>query len=322
MALNPVPWAIDGGKVSAADARRVAYAATSGATGITLANDFRVVASAPTGASVLVYAGSGVINTLYPLSSKTQSYIVSADTSTTVTVAATAGSARTDYLIIKVTDPQYGGAAPADLVNGPYVTFALVPSITNLAYPFLPLARIVQPANNGAITQAMITPLRSMSNPRRQRDLRTLAMAGAQTETQTATGVAGEQWPNAAGWSTEIPAWATQVRVRADWGQLKIPPGNATGELWVRLGSDAAGAALQIGTQHVLYDTPNATSYTRSSFVCADTLTIPASMRGTTTYAHFRGRLTNGATTARITADGGSAMVLDLEYLEAPTEDA
>jgi len=318
MALNPVPWAIDGGKVSAADARRVAYAATSGATGITLANDFRVVASTPTGASVLVYAGSGVINTLYPLSSKTQSYIVSADTSTTVNVAATSGSARTDYLIIKVTDPQYGGAAPADLVNGPYVTFALVPSITNLAYPFLPLARIVQPANNGAITQAMITPLRSMSNPRRQRDLNTLNLSAA--ETQTYTGVGGEQWPNAAAWTVAVPAWATQVRIRADWAQVLVPAGNAVGNLWVQMGAN--GVTGVTSTKQVGYNTPGSTGAARSTFVCADTLWVPAVMRGTAVYMNMRAKLTSAsANSARLVADTWSSMVLDLEWLEAPTED-
>ena len=313
MALNPVPWAIDGGKVSAADARRLAYAATSGATGITLANDFRVVASTPTGPSVVVYAGSGVINTLYPLSSKTQSYMVSADTSTTVNVAATSGSARTDYLIIKVTDPQYGGAAPADLVNGPYVSFALVPSITNLAYPFLPLAQITQPASNGAITQAMITPLRSMSNPRRQRIIFTRNLSAA--ETQTFTGASGEVWPNVSTWTMQIPTWATRAKVVAQWGQVLVPAGNVVGSLWARL----AG----VDTQRVQYNTPGSTQAARSSFIAADDIAIPTAVRGTTQNVYMMATLgTMSATSARLVLDNGSAIVLDVEFVEAPTEDA
>ena len=318
MALNPVPWAIDGGKITAADARRIAYSATSGETGITESNDFRVVASTPTGASVLVYAGAGIIRSNYASSSKSQSYCVSADTGTTVSVAPTAGSARTDYLIIKVTDPQYGGQAPADLVNGPYVTYALVPTITGLTYPFLALAKITQPANNGSITQAMITPLREMSNPRRKRDLNTLNLSA--TETQTVTTAGGEQWPNAAAWTVEIPYWATQVRVRADWAQVKAPAGNAVGNLWVQMGAN--GVPGVASTFQVGYNTPGSTNDSRQTFTAADTLTIPTVMRGTVVYFNMRGKLTSASTNAaRLVADNFSAMVLDLEFLERPTED-
>jgi len=322
MALNPVPWAINGGKATAADARRVAYAATSGATGITASNDFRVVASTPTGASVLVYAGSGVIAQKYTSASPTQSYIVSADSGTTVSVPATAGSARTDYLIIKVVDPEYGGQAPTDLVNGPYVSFALVSSITNLTYPFLPLAKIVQPANNGAITQAMITPLREMANPRRKRDLSTLAMTQAQAETQTVTVASGEYWPNAAAaaWTAmEIPDWATQARVVCTWAQVKVPPGNVTGALWVQLG--VVGNADTKSTQSVTYDTPGLTNNSRSTFVLGDMVSIPKTLRGSTQPFRPRARWDAGAAAGRLILDGGSAIIMDIEYLEAPSED-
>lgn len=322
MALNPVPWAINGGKIDATDARRLAYNATAGATGVIRGNDFRVVASAPLGASVLVYSGSGAIATSYPLAAPSQSYIVSADTSTTVPVAPTTGAARTDYLIIKVTDPQYGGQAPSDPVNGPYVSFALVSSITNLAYPFMALAKIAQPANNGAVTQAMITPLRDMANPRRKRDVSTFALTNANAETQTVSSANGEIWPNAATakWgSIAVPAWATQARVTCSWCQVKVPPGNVTGTLWVQLGADGA-AGTQI-TQAVAYDTPGLTNNSRSTFMVGDTLNIPVALRGTSQPFRPKARWTAGASAGRLVLDGGSAVVLDFEFLESPTED-
>lgn len=209
MALDTVPWFIGGGaEHSPAVARMLAYSATNGATGVNAVGDLKVTALPTPGASVRIAPGGACMVNLYPGGGQ-QSYVVRNASATDVAVSATGSSGgATRYLILRIDDPEFGGAVPANVKTGPYVRAVLVTSITNLAYPFVPLAKITQPANTATITQAMITDLREVANPRSYRRL-FLAPVTTAKDLTSATMVA---WPGPTA-SVDIPSWATYANI-------------------------------------------------------------------------------------------------------------
>jgi len=328
--LDTVPIFVGGGAEHSPELIRVlASAATSGAMGIIGAGDLQVRALNVPGTKVRIAPGIGVMPNRYP-GGGNQSYIGRNASETLVDVPATTSSGGKAWLVImRVKDPQYAGAVPADVKNGPYTFLELVACGATdkalplgTAYPYVPLARINMPASTATVLQSYITPLREMAMPRRRRDLNTLGLTGAQSETQTSTAAGGEQWPNAASWYCEVPEWATQVRVRADWAQVFVPAGQVGGELWVQIGKEVAADTRE--TQHTQYLTPDSDRNQRSSFICADTINVPATWRGGVRYVTLQAKLSqiySGGNAARLIANGGSAVVCDLEWLEAPSQD-
>ena len=166
MALRPVPWAIGNGAENSVElARADAFVGSSGATGIVDPTDFKVVALPTPGAAVRVRKGTGVIRNIYP-GAFGQSYVVQEQSNTDVPVAATGASgAATKYVYVLITDSQYGGQAPSSVENGPYNDYAVTTTLPS-NQPYLLLARINQPASTATITNAMITDLREVANPK------------------------------------------------------------------------------------------------------------------------------------------------------------
>lgn len=324
MAFDSVPWLVGGGAEHSPEVGRLlAYAATSGASGIVGSSDLKVRSRTTPAGSVRIAPGAVVIPNKW---SGQQTYLARNATETVLTVPSTGSSSgRNDLVIVRIDDPQYAGEAPANPAVGPYVRATLISGVASNAtkasvnYPHVVLARINIPASTAAITPGMITDLREMANPRRQRALLTRAVASADADALDAVGTAGERWPNSAGWTVEIPSWATRVRAVGTWGQILYPGGSANGRVWANIG---AGRGDMVSTQVVGVDSPSsAASSTRSTLMVADDRPIPSSMRGASVTAELRGRMLLGSPSAYPVADGTSAVVLDLEFLEAPDED-
>lgn len=167
MALDTVPWMVDGGLHSAEVGRALAHLATKGKSGISQIDDFLVRAKPTAGTEVLVGAGVAAIANTYP-QQVGQSYVVRNTADEAVAITQTTGAARSDMLILRIDDPQYGGTEPDNEELGPYVRFAILsnvgPTATSIpagvGYPAIPLARIDVPAGTSAITGAMIKDLR------------------------------------------------------------------------------------------------------------------------------------------------------------------
>lgn len=283
--LDAVPWFIGGeAQHSPEVARMVAHAATQGANGIIGARDLEVRALNVPGTQVEIYPGQAVLRNAYPAGAG-QSYMVRNKTLTALDIPATGSAAgATRYVIIRTLDPQYNDQAPADLVKGPYITADLVTSITNLNYPHVVLAKIVQPPSTGTIEQSMITDLRQLANPREKTNLRIHPHIATDTGLNlTATSENGEFFPNDGGVQRfDIPEWATRAQVRAQWLSVRYPAGDHYGDCWVEYGpwSDATGLHER-ETQRYSWDTPNVSSPTKSDWMVADDVYIPAAYRGT-----------------------------------------
>lgn len=316
MALTQA-YAVDGGRVPAAMLRMMAWAATGGGNGIVRAGDLKVTALATPGGSVNVGAGGALVVTRYSGSSGAQTYAVYNDAATTLAIPATSsGGGRTDYIILKIDDWHFDGSqqAPADPKTALYCSLQRVSSITGLGYPFVPLAKIVIPASTGTITNAMITDLRVMARPRRQRVL--LATPTIASGTETLTSVAREYFPNQGGQKlVDIPDWATRVAIRADWIQVVMAAGNVQGSVWVGFG-DWDGTKFGVETQTFGFDNVQAANASRATVTAADELVIPPQYRGRQNVTFQMWARRNTTANVGLKIDQWSGACLDLEFKE------
>ena len=307
--LDLVPWFIGGeAEHSPAVARMVAHAATQGSNGVIGFADLKVTALDIPGTEVMVFPGGAVIDNKYP-GGVQQSYMARNISVTNVPVPATTSqSGATKYVILRIDDPEFGGQLPADQVNGPYVRFDVVNSITNLQYPHVALARIVMPASTGTITNAMITDLRVMANPRSRREI---AVGSVANDPLNHPKFQWAQWPLFTP-TVAIPSWATRVEGFARVHQPLIMTGWTYGQFKMKVGSIESGLSgydfnqyggttngLRAGTLSVVISAP-----------------IPEAMRGTVQPLQIHAY--RSAETGYLRADASTQIEFDLSFDERP----
>ena len=289
MALDTVPWFIgaEGAEHSPAVARMLAYAATNGATGVISPGDLKVTALPTPGAAVRIAPGAAVLLNRYPGASN-QSYTVRNATATDVDVTATGSSGgATKYLILRVDDPEFGGPAPADPKTGPYVRPVWVNSITNLAYPFVLLSKLVQPASTATVTNAMLTDPRQLATPQTHREL--VVLSGGSTVADL-TNAAFVRWPNVTA-PIDIPEWATHVKVlcRVDGVEQRL--GTVYAEVQLTLGASLTSAAVPID----INAGASSSNPARANFGATLTQKLPTAYPGTTQNLEMKARRANVA---------------------------
>lgn len=222
------PWFVGGGaEHSPETARLLANAATSGAEGIVAPGDYKVSELAVPGTSIRVAPGAGVLRNRYT-GGASQSYMTRRSAEVTVPIPATgAGSGRTDLIVQRIDDPQYGGSLVATDPNAIFDPFVRIGGVAagtktaaelNLGYPAIALARVTLPASTGTVTNAHITDLRKLANPRRERLLFRHVPAA---EYDMARSANYAWWPL---WEPQfdVPDWATHITaVMTAWGVWK-----------------------------------------------------------------------------------------------------
>lgn len=219
MAIEGVPWMVAGGLHSAEVGRQLAYAATYGATGVIRPTDLKVTQLPTAGAAVRISAGGAAIVSDFP-GAEGQSYVIRGVGATDVSVAKAGTSTTTRYVIIRITDPAYAGQpTPSNPLVGPYAIPEVVGSLP-VNVPYIALAKIVMPANATAVTTAMITDMRRMSNARTERVQR---MARQIPTTDLTTALPNYQnWPGYVP-EIEVPPWATRVQASLNvYGPLVV----------------------------------------------------------------------------------------------------
>jgi hypothetical protein len=175
--MEGVPWMVGGGAKHSANVGRVlAYMAASGQGGITSPADLKVSqSSVPDGN---VHVGTGALSILnLESNSKNEAYIGRATAVSDLPIAPTGSSIRSDLVVVRVRDPQYGYATPSDPVVGPYIFPEVVPGVpagtlradqvaTLLNKAIYALARVDVPANSTgpAITSGYIHDLRQLAH--------------------------------------------------------------------------------------------------------------------------------------------------------------
>jgi hypothetical protein len=330
MPLENIAWAIDGGITSSSLGHMLAYQATGGEEGVAGIGDFLVRQTAVASGTVRIGLGGGVLINRYP-GARNESYMVRAGDESLLDIPANAGGAtRYDLIVARVDDWNMPGgqATPATLPTDEVETarFEVITGVaatttkaTDLAlnYPAIALARLAVPAATAAITQAMITDLREKAVPRRRRDVRSINLVSS--DALNFTGTSGELWPDPATWTVEVPYWASACNVVARWDGIS-KAGSATqtqARVWVRFGQGRSDA---FNTSQGALQGSN-TAAERVSVGTAERRSIPATMRGQSINIMLQGYKDSAYGGPAFTADPFSSVTLDLEWLEAPTED-
>lgn len=245
MGFDPTPWFVGGGAHhSPAVARLLAYAGTSGQEGVVGPADFKVSPLGSPGASVTLAAGAAVILNR-SAGGQQQSYVMRAPTSTSVGVAATGASPRSDLVVLRVEDPEFSPwQVPTDPVAAQYVFPRIIQGVPanttdagslNLGYSALAVARLDIPANTSAITSGMIKDVRRLTQPGSRREV----LAGKSSiENQDQTASTYQIFPSY-GPTVSVPRWATHAIVQAHVASVAVIGAGLTDfrGLWrVRLG--------------------------------------------------------------------------------------
>lgn len=309
MTLFPQPILTNGATHSAQQFRMLVRDLSRGSEGVTQGDDLKVTAQFPTSTSVTVSDGSAVIR---GRANTFQGHYAACNVgATTVPIASTGGTPRSDMVIIRVEDPEYEGSLnPA---TDQIVYFQVIPNVSSSATAIpdgrtgIPLARIDIPANTSTITDAMIHDLRKIANPRRDRQLFThsptadSSLIGASTTFSFFTTEPGV--------SIAVPDWATTVKIRVDVCPIRYSTADYFGNLRATFGS--------LTLQSVGLDDNQGVNVRKIPAICADTLTVPASFRGTNQLLRAQANGNTG-NAGRINVTSSTTFVYDWEFAEAP----
>ncbi len=310
MSLFPRPILINGATHSAQQFRLLVRDLARDAEGITRGTDLKVTQRSTPGAGVTVADGSAVIkgrvNTY-------QGHYAACNTGAfDVDIASTGGSPRSDMLVLRVEDPDYEGSVnPA---TGDVAYFQVISNVSSSATTIpdsrtaIPLARIDIPASTSTITNAMITDLRSLANPRRFRDQFVHSPASASTAINNSNSVYS-YFSTEAGWTIPVPSWASTAIVTIDIAQLKYTTAAFYGVLRATFGASLTLQAVTLDD--------NQTSTRRATMFVSDKLTIPDAYRGTSQLLRPQAAGATG-NTGTVQVDGSSTLRYDIEFIEAP----
>lgn len=314
MTLVQAPLMVDGASHSAQTMRMMIRDLARGNEGVTEGSDLKVTQLATPGTSVQIGDGSSVIRgRTNAFQGHYSAYNIGA---ATVPIASTgAGSARTDMVVLRILDPDYEGSLnPA---TDSLAVFEVVSNVSSTAttvpggYTAIPLARITLPASTSVITDTMITDLRKIANPRRERSLLPYYYAGTLVEI-SGTSETWQNFPSTVTQSIAVPTWAAKVRIKWDVCGIRLVDGNVFGSVSFQFGTKDAA-------QWVSIDDNQGTAARRTTIVMADTLsltdTLGAAMRGTTVTLRSRMR-TRAANAGKIGVDSATTFVADVEFEE------
>lgn len=311
MTLFQAPLLTNGATHPAQAVRMLIRDLARGAEGITEGDDLKVTQLGTPGGSVQISDGSGVVRGRYdPYQG---SYAVCNSGSDTLAIAANGGgSTRYDLVVLRVEDPEYEGSLDPATQNINYFQVISNVSSTTTTAPdgrtCIPLARIAIPAATSTITNAMITDVRQVANPRRERTLQTQA-PGTLSNLIGGTSGSYAYFDSSAGWAVAVPDWATTARIKVDVAGLRLATAAVFGNFRATFGAS-------LSMQPTIID-DNQTSTRRLYHMVADTLTIPAGYRGTTQTlrAQFAGLSGNAGT---VSVDASTTLAADVEFFEAP----
>lgn len=312
MALDSTPWFVGGGAQHSPEvARTLAYAGTNGAEGISGLGDLKVEAQAVPNGTVRVAPGAGLVLNRYAGGGQ-QTYVMRNATQTDVPITATgSGGGRTDMVISRILDPQYEGTAPANPVTFQYSRLEVVQGVSasattaaalNLGYPAIALARVTMPPSTATVTAGMITDLRKVANPRRERLLDTAYWTVAGN-----IDTVGYKYLGTSA-SFDVPTWATAAKVVITYSGLALFVGNTTG--WLR------GMFNNLEIRPTFFDENwlAAGSFQRTTYASAGEIIIPPAMRGNSYTVNLEGKRDSGP--GYLQVRGGTSVAIDIEFAE------
>ena len=322
MTFNFAPYAIDGARTTSALARLAAYTTGGGRSGVAKPDSLKVLPLEVPGNGLRITAGGATILNHYQ-ANPDQVYVVSNPGIHVVPAASMPAPRPTTahYLVcIVVGDTEFNQAGhpfmpttldPGDAATFEYVRIVLVPCAANtssfeelgLSYPAYALARIEVPPNTSTITAAMITNLRTLAQPRQDRQV----IMGTLPPNEGLGDYPSERWPS---WQpvVYVPPWATRAMMMTTLSGIVVIDGETHGGLRGSLGP-LVGA-------WVSYDIDASNNGQRQTFYFATGGSI-ASVAGTNQQVLLEGYRTVGYGGSLQTWDGDSShCVIDITFYE------
>ncbi|MCZ1001190.1 hypothetical protein O1M63_29055 [Streptomyces mirabilis] len=307
MTLIQPPMMVKGGTHPARTMRMMIRDLSRGSQGVTEYNDLKITQQTTPGAGVQVGDGSGVVRgAAWGQGSYTQYNVGSA----LVNIAPTGAQGRTDMVVLRVLDPEYEGSLDPTKDNIGF--FDVVSNVSSTAtqppagMSAIPLARVALPSNCATVTAAMITDLRRIANPRRDRQLYT-AFPGSPLNRLVYQDNQWHNWPSAARWSIDVPAWAVSAKIVTTVAGLRLDTANVFASMRQVLGT--------VQGQGTAIDDDQGANTRRNTIVVADSLTVPVAMRGTTQSLYLQTFMSK-AETGNLGVDGGTSLITDVEFEE------
>jgi hypothetical protein len=311
MSLFPQPILTNGATHSAQQFRMLVRDLANGSEGITQGDDLKVTQRSTPGAGITVGDGSAVVRGRF--TTFQGHYSACNIGSVNVDIAATGGGAgRSDMVILRIEDPEYEGSLNPATDQIAY--FQVISGVSSSATAIpdgrtgIPLARIDIPVSTATITNAMITDLRKVANPRREFYQFIQSPSSLSTDISGTSGTYAN-FSTAAGWSVAIPDWASTAILSMAVGQIRYNTAAFFGGLRATF-----GASLTV--QPVVLD-DNQSGVRRGTIVLGDTLTIPSGYRGTSQTLRFQACGSTG-NVGKVGVDSSTTLMASVQFLEAP----
>ncbi|GAA1161892.1 hypothetical protein F4556_005060 [Kitasatospora gansuensis] len=307
MTLIQPPLMVTGGTHPARALRMMIRDLSRGSQGITEGGDLRVRATFTPGPTVRVGNGSAIITgATWGQGSYTQANAGDH----VVPIAPTGGTGRTDLVCLRVEDPEYEGSRdPATQDIGYIHVIPGVSANTTTVPPgmtAIPLARITQPPNCATVTDSMITDLRRIANPRRDRKLHTINGFPYSALPEQA-GVWQDDWPPNAKVITDVPIWATTANVVATLSGVRVW-GESFFGVRLRWGSGWHGNEYQVDTDTITY-------MSKINVIASDAPYLDSNFRGRPQELRLQcGRYNEAKGGGDVSAS--TALIFDVEFIE------
>ena len=314
MTFQTAAYAVDGNAESGNFLRLMLQSATLGSQGIIGPTDLLVTQTGTPSSGIIINGGACVVAGIETaFQGSYYGYNVGSDTS--LTIAATGGTIRSDMVVIRAEDPTWSGSPWGNPASGQILFPRVISNVGAGAtlvpggVSAIPLCRIDIPVSTSAITNAMIHDLRQVCNP--QRVLQMAAANGPGSAQNWTVGTSGVIWPTTATFSVAIPTWATTMQFQWEFNDLLWQSGTARGFINPFFGTSVGSPNLSMPT--VLLSIPSATGQWRHSITGAFGISIPPALRGTTQTLNFK-QVTDGTNTGLMAADEGTSYAIMYEF--------
>jgi hypothetical protein len=319
MTFSALTYQIDGGNTSSQLWRQMAEALSLASPG-GITNPLDMICTATGTNNIVSISGGECIIDGVEIANQGAYYGYNVGIDTSVTIAATSGSPRTDMVVVRVEDPTFSGSpwggSPAAQTIFPRVISGVSSSAT---WPpggvtAIPLCLVNMPASTTNVQQSYIVDLRVLANPKRQRTL--LQASGAASPVSWTVGTSPTAWPALATWQVPVPAWGTGVKI--SWvleGCVYIAGGNAhaRGNVYPVFGASVS-APNQTFTS-TLASITSATTFLPCTISGSADATVSTALRGTTQTLQLA-QTTDGTNTGIIEVTEGSVFKVDIEFYQ------
>jgi hypothetical protein len=300
-------WAIDGNLTDALLARLMNQAATGGSQGVVGHLDCQVLPTGPATAGIIITPGG--VNILGAESANQGTYTGwNVGNDTTLSIASTGGSPRSDMVIARAEDPTWPGSPWGNPASGQIIFPRVLSNVGSSAttvpggYSAIPLARIDMPASTSTVSATYIHDLRQVGNPQRQ--LGVLSASGPGSPAAWTVGTSPIAWPPGANWQVAVPSWATSCVIT--WWIVDLYANtNTQSRGFVNPVFGASVSAPNLSFPQTLVSIQANQQNQRISAMGATQQSIGPSLRGTTQTLQFA-QVTDGSHNGLVSVDEGS----------------